>query len=338
MVTEEEISEAIHSLFRESNPRTRTFTTLNQVVQELQSKLGHDLTHKLDFITSQINLLFASQQPPPQLPHRQLQPPQQQQQQPPPQQLLFPPKDHFALHQNPNSHSVPVTSASFHTLPTNSVALDAPVTQPPPLSANEVTKESVQPKAKRRGGPGGLNKLCGVSPELQVIVGQPALPRTEIVKQLWAYIKKNNLQDPSNKRKIICNDELRVVFETDCTDMFKMNKLLAKHIIALEPTKQPAPKKQKVDVELGTRSAEPTPSVIISDSLANFFGISGREMLQTEVLRRIWEYIKVNHLEDPVNPMAIMCDAKLQEIFGCESISALGIPEVLGRHHIFRRS
>lgn len=124
---------------------------------------------------------------------------------------------------------------------------------------------STQTKTKRRGGPGGLNKLCGVSPELQAIVGQPELPRTEvfisflfhsslmlnfityevhmmllclvqIVKQLWAYIRKNNLQDPSNKRKIICNDELRLVFETDCTDMFKMNKLLAKHIIPLEPT------------------------------------------------------------------------------------------------------
>lgn len=58
----------------------------------------------------------------------------------------------------------------------------------------------------------------------------------QIVKQLWAYIRKNNLQDPNNKRKIICNDELRLVFETDCTDMFKMNKLLAKHIIALEPS------------------------------------------------------------------------------------------------------
>lgn len=127
--------------------------------------------------------------------------------------------------------------------------------------------------AKRRGGPGGLNKVCGVSPELQAVVGQPAMPRTEvviprsismittfsyvvdvlkyiyisrflkplccliqIVKQLWAYIRKNNLQDPSNKRKIICDDALRVVFETDCTDMFKMNKLLAKHIIPLEPT------------------------------------------------------------------------------------------------------
>lgn len=35
--------------------------------------------------------------------------------------------------------------------------------------------------AKRRGGPGGLNKVCGVSPELQAIVGQPAMPRTEVV-------------------------------------------------------------------------------------------------------------------------------------------------------------
>lgn len=63
----------------------------------------------------------------------------------------------------------------------------------------------------------------------------PLLCFFQIVKQLWAYIRKNNLQDPSNKRKIICNDELRLVFETDCTDMFKMNKLLAKHIIPLEP-------------------------------------------------------------------------------------------------------
>lgn len=62
-------------------------------------------------------------------------------------------------------------------------------------------------------------------------------------------------------------------------------------------SEQPVPKKQKVDAESGTKSAEPAPSVIISDALANFFGITGREMLQSEVLRRIWEYIKVNQLE-----------------------------------------
>lgn len=192
---------------------------------------------------------------------------------------------------------------------------------------------------KRRGGPGGLNKLCGVTPELQTIVGQPALPRTEIVKQLWAYIRKHNLQDPSNKRKIICNDELRLVFETDCTDMFKMNKLLAKHIIPLEPTKSPGQtsKKPKVEVGSGKDLAESDPIVIISEPLANLFGTTGREMPQSEASKRVWLYAKVNQLVDPTNPMAILCDTKLQELLGCASISAMAVPEMLARLHLFKR-
>nr|XP_011462043.1 PREDICTED: upstream activation factor subunit UAF30-like [Fragaria vesca subsp. vesca] len=103
-------------------------------------------------------------------------------------------------------------------------------------------------------------------------------------------------------------------------------------------SEQPVPKKPKVATDSGTKSSQSGPSVVISEALANFFGVGGREMLQSEVLQRIWEYIKVNRLEDPLNPMAILCDAKLQDLFSCESISALGIPEVLARHHIFRRS
>ncbi|KAK3423887.1 hypothetical protein EUGRSUZ_F00636 [Eucalyptus grandis] len=165
------------------------------------------------------------------------------------------------------------------------------------------------------------------------------MPRTEIVRQLWAYIRKNNLQDPNNKRKIICNDELRLVFETDCTDMFKMNKLLAKHISSMEPTKASESKKLKVEPDSGVRSSTETgPSVKISEELANFFGVSESEMLQSEITRRIWEYINVNQLQDPRNTMVILCDAKLQEIFGCERIQALGIPEVLAQRHLIRRS
>lgn len=222
-----------------------------------------------------------------------------------------------------------------------SVAPAAPAPAAVPAPAPEASKDSAQPAKKRRGGPGGLNKLCGVSPQLQAVVGHPQLPRTEIVKQLWAYIRKNNLQDPSNKRKIICNDELRLLFETDSTDMFKMNKLLAKHIIPLEPTKKTGQnsKRSKADKESSaSRSSESVPIVIISEALANFFATSEREMAQGEVLRRVWEYIKVNQLEDPVNGMVIICDAKLQELLGCESISALGIPEMLARHHLFKRS
>lgn len=344
VLSDRDIAEALDALFRESNPNNLPFNSINAIVQHLESKLGLNLSHKIDFIRSQIQLYF---QPPPQ-PH----------------------KDHFTLHQNPNFHPHPHTlppHTQFHspnfgfphpqdygfrpppplqqqqqTRPHVPPPLAASVTSPTPApaAAPEAPKESASTGKKRRGGPGGLNKLCGVSPELQAVVGQATMPRTEIVKQLWAYIRKNNLQDPNNKRKIICNDELRVVFETDCTDMFKMNKLLAKHIIPLEPTKQTAQnsKKAKIEVESASESANTVPVVIISEALANFFGTGEREMPQAEVLRQVWEYIKANQLEDPLNSMAIMCDAKLQKLFGCQSISALGIPEMLARLHLLKKS
>ncbi|CAL5390353.1 unnamed protein product [Camellia sinensis] len=325
MVSDQDIAEALESLLRQTNPSSTAFTSFNSVVHHLESKLGLDLTPKLDFIQNQIHLLLLRSHPPP----------------PPLHHHQPPPKTHFLLHQNPNFRQPPLFAADelgFRPPPSTKTEPSAPATTD--AAPIESPKESSQTGKKRRGGPGGLNKLCGVSPELQAIVGHPALPRTEIVKQLWAYIRKNNLQDPSNKRKIICNDELRLVFETDCTDMFKMNKLLAKHIITLEPAKPVGrnSKKPKVEVELETKSAESEPAVIISEALANFFGISGREMIQSEVLRHVWEYIKVNQLEDPLNSVVILCDTKLQELFGCASISALGIPEMLARHHLFERS
>lgn len=56
-------------------------------------------------------------------------------------------------------------------------------------------------------------------------------------------------------------------------------------------------KKLKVDAESGSRSDEPVPIVVLSESLANFFGTGEREMSQAEVIRRVWEYVKVNQLE-----------------------------------------
>ncbi|KAE7995279.1 hypothetical protein FH972_000097 [Carpinus fangiana] len=356
MVSDQEIAKGVESVLRQSDPNA--VTSLNGVVQQLEAKLGLDLSDKTGFIRDQINLLLRSH-------------PTQPQPQPQPLPLPLPqpqqphPKDHFALRNHPQFPSGPHPQqfpphfALQPHLPHRPVDLSfrqpqpfpAAVYPPPPQATKpavftpnptpETTpKQSAPVSAKRRGGPGGLNKVCGVSPELQTIVGEPALPRTEIVKQLWAYIRKNNLQDPSNKRKIICDDALRVVFETDCTDMFKMNKLLAKHIIPLEPKKESGQAKRlKVDVESTTESTEPGSSpVIISEALAKFLGTVEREMLQSEALRLVWEYIKVNHLEDPLNSMVILCDAQLRELLGCESISALGIQEMLARHHLFKRS
>ncbi|NLO92546.1 MAG: hypothetical protein GX410_11230 [Elusimicrobia bacterium] len=66
---------------------------------------------------------------------------------------------------------------------------------------------------------------------LAAVVGSAALPRTEVVKKLWAYIKKNNLQDKANKRMINCDDSLKAIFDNKAqVSMFEMNKLIAKHL------------------------------------------------------------------------------------------------------------
>lgn len=66
---------------------------------------------------------------------------------------------------------------------------------------------------------------------LAEIVGSKAIPRTEITKKLWAYIKKNGLQDSKNRRNINADSKLSAVFGGKKTvNMFEMTKLVAKHV------------------------------------------------------------------------------------------------------------
>jgi upstream activation factor subunit UAF30 len=75
-----------------------------------------------------------------------------------------------------------------------------------------------------------LMKPLQPSKELAVVVGSDPLPRPEVVSKVWDYIKKNNLQNPSNKREINADDKLRAVFGKDSVTMFEMNKHLAQHL------------------------------------------------------------------------------------------------------------
>jgi len=70
-----------------------------------------------------------------------------------------------------------------------------------------------------------------ISAELAAVVGAGPLPRGQVVKKLWEYIKKNNLQDQANKRNINADDKLKVLFDGKaCVNMFEMTKLVAKHL------------------------------------------------------------------------------------------------------------
>ena len=69
------------------------------------------------------------------------------------------------------------------------------------------------------------------SKELAEIVGATPLPRTEVVKKIWVYIKKHNLQDAKNKRQILADDKLKAVFAgKKSVSMFEMTKLVSNHL------------------------------------------------------------------------------------------------------------
>ncbi|HEY4506221.1 MAG TPA: SWIB/MDM2 domain-containing protein [Candidatus Paceibacterota bacterium] len=74
-------------------------------------------------------------------------------------------------------------------------------------------------------------KPMKISEELALVVGAGPMPRSEVVKALWVYIKKNNLQDPTNKRNINADEALQAVFGGKKTvNMFEMTKLVSAHL------------------------------------------------------------------------------------------------------------
>ena len=85
-------------------------------------------------------------------------------------------------------------------------------------------------KGTGRKSGGGLARPVKPSADLAAIVGSNPLPRSEVVSKVWDHIRKNNLQNPNNKREILADDKLRKVFGVDKCTMFEMNKHLSRHL------------------------------------------------------------------------------------------------------------
>jgi chromatin remodeling complex protein RSC6 len=74
-------------------------------------------------------------------------------------------------------------------------------------------------------------KPMTISEDLAAVVGKGPMPRSEVVKAIWVYIKKNDLQDPKNKRNIVADANLKKVFGGKAVvNMFEMTKLVSKHL------------------------------------------------------------------------------------------------------------
>ncbi len=85
-----------------------------------------------------------------------------------------------------------------------------------------------------RGNP-AINKPLKLSADLEAVIGKGPIPRGQVMKKIWEYIKGKDLQDPNNKRDIIADDKLRPLFDgKDKVNMFEMTKLLSKHLTKID--------------------------------------------------------------------------------------------------------
>ncbi|MCF6276614.1 MAG: SWIB/MDM2 domain-containing protein [Candidatus Magasanikbacteria bacterium] len=74
-------------------------------------------------------------------------------------------------------------------------------------------------------------KPMNLSSDLEAVVGKGPMPRSQVVKKIWEYIKKDDLQNPENRRNILADDKLKVLFDGKAeVTMFEMTKLISKHI------------------------------------------------------------------------------------------------------------
>jgi chromatin remodeling complex protein RSC6 len=100
---------------------------------------------------------------------------------------------------------------------------------PATKAAAPAKKAAAPAKAPRKANAAFLKPLTP-SAELAAVIGSTPLPRTEVTRQIWDYIKKHNLQDAANKRNINADAKLKVLFGKDQVTMFELTKIVSGHL------------------------------------------------------------------------------------------------------------
>ncbi|XP_057449483.1 upstream activation factor subunit spp27-like [Lotus japonicus] len=335
MVSESELIGRLREFLRSSDLNTTTTATVRR---QLESDFGIDLSDRKAFIREQVDLFLQTE-------HQ----PQEEEQ-----------HDDQEEPQNDDVEESQHSDSKEETEEEEDEDGDNENNKPKRAKAakkkknKERSNKSDNEVVKKKGG--GFCKLCSLSPQLQEFTGVPEMARTEVVKQLWVYIKEKDLQDPSNRRNILCDESLRALFGVNSINMFQMNKALSKHIWPLDSDDvvqvKPAPKQKQKKQEREDDSDEPktkekrqkgekgkSPSgflapLQLSDALVNFLGTGESELSRSDVIKRMWEYIKGNDLQDPSDKRKILCDDKLKELFDVDSFNGFTVTKLLTPHFI----
>ena len=211
-------------------------------------------------------------------------------------------------------------------------------------------EEEEEEGPKKTGKHGGGFGEAYLKPALAAFMGRDSAGRSEVIKEIWRHVKELNLQDPKDKRYIVCDERLFAVFQKKRIHMFGMNKDLTKHYGERVGNELPA-KKSKAESDgseeeedddddtessSGKRKAAPAKAkpakkskgggggfqapVRLSDELQQLLG-SGETLPRTEVVKQLWAYIKANDRQNPSNKKEIIPDSKMMPVFGKKAFS-----------------
>jgi upstream activation factor subunit UAF30 len=126
--------------------------------------------------------------------------------------------------------AAPKKAAAKKAAPKKAAKKAAPKKAAPKKAApKKAVKKAAPKKAKRKLNPALMQPL-NLGDKLAAVVGNKPIPRSQIVKKLWDYFKKNNLQDPKNKRMINADALLKPLFGKDQVSMFDIGKIISKNV------------------------------------------------------------------------------------------------------------
>ncbi|KAJ3312248.1 hypothetical protein HDV04_003291 [Boothiomyces sp. JEL0838] len=179
------------------------------------------------------------------------------------------------------------------------------------------------PKKKSNGG------LCSLSPALSELLNEAELGRMQVTKKIWDYIKANNLQDEKDKRYILCDEKLRKVFKTNRLHMMKMATLLQPHLTPIATEKQPK-KKKSTPTNGEPKKGGFNKHLKLSTELQQLIQVETES--RPQVVKKIWDYIKVNDLQDPNNKQNILNDDLMYSVFKTKKMTMFEMNKLIGKH------
>ncbi len=226
--------------------------------------------------------------------------------------------------------------------------------------------KKVKLDSKSGSARGGFGKdMLLVSPLLQEFLKSESSTRPQAVKAIWDHIKEHGLQNPSNKREIMCDAALETLFRRKVVTMFNLNMFLTVHLkksseqgasagpgwdyskldmddaawkAAKEEAGGPAKSKSKSKpAKKGAKTGKGKGGglnmpVQLSEQLGKFMRRATAS--RGEVVKALWVHIKEHGLQNPSNKTEIICDAVLTELLGQARVTMFGLNKPLQRHYI----